>query len=296
MAAAAAALDRLAEEYLASLRAERGLSPATIVAYRRDLRVYLEHVGTSLPEGDAVGAFVAAQHAAGLAATTVARRLAAVRGFHRFLVSEGVTEVDPTRLVDSPRRPRALPKALTVEETFALVESPDSSRPAGRRDRALLEFLYATGCRVAEAVGLDELDLDLIEGTALVTGKGNKQRLVPIGSAARGALAAWLPDRAAIRTARSGRAVFLNLRGGRITRQGVWEVVRAAGRRAGLPEGAASPHVLRHSAATHMVEGGADLRTVQELLGHASISTTQVYTRVSPRHLLEVYRTTHPRS
>ncbi|OFW63578.1 MAG: hypothetical protein A2135_05695 [Actinobacteria bacterium RBG_16_67_15] len=296
MAAAAAALDRLAEEYLASLRAERGLSPATIVAYRRDLRVYLEHVGTSLPEGAAVGAFVAAQHAAGLAATTVARRLAAVRGFHRFLVSEGVTEVDPTRLVDSPRRPRTLPKALTVEETFALVESPDSSRPAGRRDRALLEFLYATGCRVAEAVGLDELDVDLIEGTALVTGKGNKQRLVPIGSAARSALAAWLPDRAAIRTARSGRAVFLNLRGGRITRQGVWEVVRAAGRRAGLPEGAASPHVLRHSAATHMVEGGADLRTVQELLGHASISTTQVYTRVSPRHLLEVYRTTHPRS
>jgi integrase/recombinase XerD len=296
MAAAPAALDELAEEYLAALRAERGLSPATIVAYRRDLRVYLEHVGPSLPAGDAVGRFVASQHEAGLAATTVARRLAAVRGFHRFLVAEGVTEVDPTRLVDSPRRSRALPKALTVTETFALVEAPDITTPGGRRDRALLEFLYATGCRVAEAVGLDELDLDLVEGTALVTGKGNKQRLVPLGASARHALEDWLPDRAAIRTARSGRAVFLNLRGGRITRQGVWEVVRAAGRRAGLPEGAASPHVLRHSAATHMVEGGADLRTVQELLGHASISTTQVYTRVSPRHLLEVYRTTHPRS
>ena len=296
MPAAGAALVDLVEDYLASLRAERGLSPATITAYRRDLRQYLAHLGTRRPDGAAVASFVAAQHASGLAATTVARRLAAVRGFHRFLVAEGIADEDPTRLVDSPQRPRALPKALTVEETFALLEAPDPAALGGRRDRALLEFLYATGCRVAEAVGLDELDLDLIEGTALVTGKGNKQRLVPVGSGARRALQAWLPDRAALRTARSGRAVFLNLRGGRITRQGIWEVVRAAGRRAGLPEGAASPHVLRHSAATHMVEGGADLRTVQELLGHASISTTQVYTRVSPRHLLEVYRTTHPRS
>jgi len=296
MPAAGAALVDLAEDYLAALRAERGLSGATITAYRRDLRQYLAHLGARRPDVGTVSAFVSAQHASGLAATTVARRLAAVRGFHRFLVAEGLADDDPTRLVDSPQRPRALPKALTVEETFALLEAPDPSLRGGRRDRALLEFLYATGCRVAEAVGLDELDLDLIDGTALVTGKGNKQRLVPVGSGARRALEAWLPDRAALRTARSGRAVFLNLRGGRITRQGVWEVVRAAGRRAGLPDGVASPHVLRHSAATHMVEGGADLRTVQELLGHASISTTQVYTRVSPRHLLEVYRTTHPRS
>ena len=296
MTAAGAALTALTEDYLASLRAERGLAAATITAYRRDLRQYLAHLGPRAPDAASVASFVAAQHESGLAATTVARRLAAVRGFHRFLLAEGLADDDPTRLVDSPQRGRALPKALTVEETFALVEAPDLSRPGGRRDRALLEFLYATGCRVAEAVGLDELDLDLIEGTALVTGKGNKQRLVPVGTAARRALEAWLPDRSALRTARSGRAVFLNLRGGRITRQGVWEVVRAAGRRAGLAAGVASPHVLRHSAATHMVEGGADLRTVQELLGHASISTTQVYTRVSPRHLLEVYRTTHPRS
>jgi len=296
MTAAGAALTALTEDYLASLRAERGLAAATVTAYRRDLRQYLAHLGTRTPDAAAVAGFIAAQHESGLAATTIARRLAAVRGFHRYLLAEGLAEEDPTRLVDSPQRRRALPKALTIEETFALLEAPDASHPGGRRDRALLEFLYATGCRVAEAVGLDELDLDLIEGTALVTGKGNKQRLVPVGTAARRALEAWLPDRSALRTARSGRAVFLNLRGGRITRQGVWEVVRAAGRRAGLAEGVASPHVLRHSAATHMVEGGADLRTVQELLGHASISTTQVYTRVSPRHLLEVYRTTHPRS
>ncbi len=296
MPAAAAGLQDQVDEYLAALRAERGLSPATIIAYRRDLGAYLAHLGRRPPGPEAVSAFLAEQHDRGLAPTTVARRLAAVRGFHRFLVSEGLATSDPTRLVEGPQRPRSLPKALTVEDTFALLEAPDATTRTGRRDRALVEFLYATGCRVAEAVGLDELDLDLSESTALVTGKGNKQRLVPVGGAARRALEAWLPDRAALRTARSGRAVFLNMRGGRITRQGVWEVVRAAGRRAGLPPGAASPHVLRHSAATHMVEGGADLRTVQELLGHASISTTQVYTRVSPRHLLEVYRTTHPRS
>lgn len=296
MPAAAAALGDLVEDYLASLRAERGLAASTITAYRRDLVRYLAYLGKRDPGPAEVSGFIAAEHSAGHAATTVARRLAAVRGFHRYLLSEGIAEADPTRLVDTPQRPRALPKALSVEEVFALIEAPDLGHVAGRRDRALLEFLYATGCRVAEVVGLDELDIDLTDGTALVTGKGNKQRLVPIGGAARRAIEVWLPDRAALRTARSGRAVFLNLRGGRITRQGVWEIVRAAARRAGLPDGAASPHVLRHSAATHMVEGGADLRTVQELLGHASISTTQVYTRVSPRHLLEVYRTTHPRS
>jgi len=154
MTAAGAALTALTEDYLASLRAERGLAAATITAYRRDLRQYLAHLGPRAPDAASVASFVAAQHESGLAATTVARRLAAVRGFHRFLLAEGLADDDPTRLVDSPQRGRALPKALTVEETFALVEAPDLSRPGGRRDRALLEFLYATGCRVAEAVAL----------------------------------------------------------------------------------------------------------------------------------------------
>lgn len=296
MAAAEAALTDRIDEYLAALRAERGLAVSTIVAYRRDLRLYADHLGTTEPSEGGIASFVAAQHAAGRSASTIARRIAAIRGFHRFLVAEGLEERDPSTLVDAPRRPRALPKALTVEETIAVVEAPDPATPAGRRDRALLEFLYGTGARVSEAITLDELDLDLDEGSALVTGKGDKQRLVPLGGAACRAIAAWLPDRAVLRTARSGRAVFLNLRGGRLTRQGVWEIVRIAADRAGMPPGSVSPHVLRHSAATHMVEGGADLRTVQEMLGHASISTTQVYTRVSPRHLLEVYRTSHPRS
>ncbi len=288
--------DRIAE-HLAALRAERGLAPATVVAYRRDLRDYAAHLGGRPPDGDLVADYVATLHRRGLAAASVARRIAAVRGFHRFLVAEGLAAVDPTLLLDSPRRRAALPKALTVEEVLRLLEAPDAGTPEGRRDRALLEFLYATGARVSEAVGLDQLDLDLEEGTARVTGKGDKQRLVPVGGPACRALLAYLPDRLAWRRAgRDSGAVFLNQRGGRLTRQGIWGIVRRCALLSGLDPETVSPHVLRHSAATHMVEGGADLRTVQELLGHASISTTQVYTRVSPRHLLEVYTVSHPRS
>lgn len=288
--------ERIAE-YLAALGAERGLSAATVVAYRRDLQQYAAFLNGREPDSEAAAGFVAALHRRGLSPATVARRVAAVRGFHRFQVAEGLSSADPTVLLDSPRRRAALPKALGVEEVIRLLEAPDVAGPDGRRDRALLEFLYATGARVAEAVALDQLDLDLEEGTARLIGKGNKQRVVPVGGAACRALAAYLPDRLARR--RPGRdpgAVFLNARGGRLTRQGVWAIVRRQAIRAGLDPGLVSPHVLRHSVATHMVEGGADLRTVQELLGHASISTTQVYTRVSPRHLLEVYATSHPRS
>jgi integrase/recombinase XerD len=235
-------------------------------------------------------------HARGLAAATIARKLAAVRGLHRFLAAEDHEETDPTLLVDGPRRSRSLPKALTVTHVERLLAAPDVSTAAGRRDRAVLEFLYATGARVAELVALDQTDLDLEEHTALLTGKGGKQRIVPVGRHARAAIVEYLPDRLSLRApGRDPGAVFLNMRGGRLTRQGVWTILKRQARRAGLPEASVSPHVLRHSAATHMVEGGADLRTVQEMLGHASISTTQVYTRVSPRHLLEVYATSHPR-
>lgn len=283
-------------EYLAALAAERGLSPATVAAYRRDLVRYARFLDGAPPTPELVSAHVHALAKRGLAPATIARAVAAVRGLHRFLVREGLAPTDPTLLLDSPRRGRPLPKALTVDEVERLLEAPDPATPAGRRDRALLEFLYATGARVAEAVALDQDDLDLEEGTALVTGKGGKQRFVPVGRHARAAVSAYLPDRLALR--RSGTddgAVFLNLRGRRLSRQGIWEILKRHARRAGLPSDRVSPHVLRHSAATHMVEGGADLRSVQELLGHASISTTQVYTRVSPRHLLEVYAASHPR-
>ena len=219
--------------------------------------------------------------------------MAAVRGLHRYLTAEGLADVDPTLLVDRQRLPEQLPKALTVDEAIALVEAPDLSKPAGRRDSALLEFMYGTGARVSEAVGLDLSHIDLVERTALVTGKGSKQRLVPIGSAAVTAIERWLPDRMEI--ARCD-AVFVNLRGGRLSRQAAFDLVKAAGRRAAIDESRISPHVLRHSAATHMIEGGADLRSVQEMLGHANVTTTQVYTRVSPQHLYEVFIQAHPRS
>lgn len=285
------------EEYLVSLRVEAGLSANTIAAYRRDLEQYLDFLQGREPRPEDVDGFAAELSRRGLADSTLKRKLSAVKGMHRFLVSEGLREDDPTRLVTGPKRPDPFPKALDREEAFALVEAPDRSTVAGRRDAALLEFLYATGARVSEAVSLDLPDLDLDEGVALVTGKGSKQRLVPLGSHAVDAIRAWLPDRLAlIRRTTKGDPVFLNLRGGRLTRQGAFEIVRRAAAWAGIPPQKVSPHVLRHSAATHMLEAGADLRTVQEMLGHATISTTQVYTRVSKSHVMEIYVQAHPRS
>jgi integrase/recombinase XerD len=289
-------LDRSVEEFLASLRAERGLSPATVDAYRRDLAQYTAYLDGRRPDTEAASGFVHSLAERRLAASTISRKIAAVRGLHRFMVAEGLADDDPTLLLETPRRGRPLPKALTVEDMLRLIEAPDTTTPLGRRDRALIEFMYATGARVAETVALDQIDLDMIAATALLTGKGGKQRLVPVGSHAVRAIEDWLPDRLALRrTGRDSGAVFLNSRGGRLSRQGVFGIVRKQAVRAAIPTDRVSPHVLRHSMATHMVEGGANLRTVQEMLGHASISTTQIYTRVSPRHLLEVYVLSHPR-
>ncbi|MGH9167478.1 MAG: site-specific tyrosine recombinase XerD [Acidimicrobiia bacterium] len=290
-------LERGVEEFLVALSAERGLAANTLEAYRRDLRQYLGFLEGRPPDPDAVSHFLSHLRERGLRPASVGRKLAAVRGLHRFLVAEGMAEEDPTVWIDSPRRATGLPKALGVDEVEALLGAPDSSEALGRRDRAMLEFLYATGARVSEAVRVDLAELDLEGGTALLTGKGAKQRMVPVGRPACRAIAVYLPDRMALR--RGGRdpgRVFLNAWGRPITRQGVWGIVRRHAARAGLPSERISPHVLRHSAATHMVEGGADLRTVQEMLGHASIRTTQVYTRVSPQHLYEVYVTSHPRA
>ena len=285
------------EEYLASLRAERGLAANTVAAYRRDLVDYLGFLGGDPPSaGRAVG-YVAHLHAAGLKPTTIARRVAALRGLHQFLVGEHLAVEDPTVLLDSPRLGASIPKALTVDEVERLLSAGGEGSALAIRNRALLEFLYATGARVTEAVELDLAVLDLDDRTALITGKGNKQRLVPVGRPAIEAIIAYLPYRQTLKGDRPDPgAVFLNSRGARLTRQGVWGIVRKAADRAGIARDKVSPHVLRHSAATHMVEGGADLRTIQEMLGHANISTTQVYTRVSPQHLYEVYITSHPRS
>lgn len=285
------------DDFLASLAVERGLSPNTIAAYQRDLAGYLLHLGGAKPSSDGVDEFLAALHEGGLAASTVARKLAAVRGLHRFLIVEGISVEDPTRFARTPRLPMSLPKALEVDEVIRLVEAPATHTPLGRRDRAILETLYATGARVSELVDLDQDDVDLDTRTALVTGKGSKQRLVPLGGAAVRAIAAYLPDR--LESRRSGNdsgALFLNVRGRRLTRQGVFFIVRKHAATVDIDQERISPHVLRHSAATHMVEGGADLRTVQEILGHASVSTTQVYTRMTLQHLHEVYVEAHPRA
>ncbi len=285
-----------AEEFLGSLRSERGLASNTVAAYRRDLEDYFAFLeSTAGPRG--VAEFVA--HLAGrdLARSTRARRLAAVRGYHRFLIVEGLADEDPTVLVETPRRSRSLPKALTIDQVERLLEAPDRTTALGIRDTAILEFLYATGARATETITVGLTNLDLQAGTLIVTGKGNKQRLIPLGSHARTAIRDYLPIRLDLLDERERSDVlFVNARGRRLTRQGLWEIVKRNGRRAGIDTDALSPHVLRHSAATHMVEGGADLRTVQEMLGHASISTTQVYTLVSPEHLNEVYVLAHPRA
>ena len=290
------ALPAAAEEFLGSLRSERGLSLNTVTAYRRDLLDYFTYLKSTGESGEVAG-FAEALAQRGLARSTRARKLAAIRGYHRFLVVEGLSDEDPTILVDLPRRSRTLPKALTVEQVVRLIEAPDRRTPLGVRDAAILEFLYATGARVTEATTVGLTDLDLDSGTVVVTGKGSKQRLVPLGSHAREANRTYLPVRLEMVSEEERRDVlFVSARGKGLTRPGMWDIVKRNGRIAGLEASVLSPHVLRHSAATHMVEGGADLRTVQEMLGHASISTTQVYTRVSPDHLHEVFVMAHPRA
>ncbi|MEA2010529.1 MAG: site-specific tyrosine recombinase XerD [Actinomycetota bacterium] len=285
-----------AEEFLGSLRSERGLSVNTVIAYRRDLGDYFDFLDAD-EESSGVGGFVAELSRRGLARSTRARKLAAVRGYHRFLLVEGHSSEDPTVMIDAPRRARTLPKALTIDLVEDLLDAPDRSTPLGVRDVAILEFLYATGARVSEATSVGLTDLDLDSGTVIVTGKGDKQRLIPLGRHARAAIERYLPVRLELLNERErGDVLFLNARGTSLTRQGMWDIVKRNGRLAGIDDDDLSPHVLRHSAATHMVEGGADLRTVQEMLGHASISTTQVYTLVSPEHLYEVYVTAHPRA
>ena len=287
-----------AEDFLGSIRAERGLSRNTVDAYRRDLTQYqstLDDLGVA-PNAEAVRVHLSSLRDRGLAPASIARKFASIRAYHRFLITEDLAIADPTATMAAPGRPRSLPKALTVDDVERLLTTPGTTSEVGRRDTAILEFLYATGCRVSELVGIDVLDLDLETRTVIVTGKGNKQRLIPVGSYALSATVAWLDDRPTIR--RSGAdpgALFLSTRGNRLSRQAVWRIVRLRGLEAGIPGDRLSPHVLRHSAATHMVEGGADLRTVQELLGHASLTTTQIYTKVSPEHLREIVIVHHPR-
>ncbi|MFM8862308.1 MAG: site-specific tyrosine recombinase [Acidimicrobiia bacterium] len=295
------------EEFLTWLAAEKGRSTNTLTAYRRDLRAYCQWLtasGTSLDDvrPTDLDAYVGTLRQRGLSPASVKRATVAVRSLHRFRAEEGLSASDPSAGIETPRVPAGLPKALSEAEVNALLDAVVGDDPIARRDRALLEVLYGTGARISEvcALGLGDVDLD---GALLrLFGKGSKERVVPLGRHARAALAAWLSDegRGALAPERFARrddadAVFLNARGGRLGRQGAWGVVRRHGRTAGI-EDRLSPHVLRHSCATHMLDHGADIRAVQELLGHASISTTQVYTMVSTERLFAVYEAAHPRA
>jgi integrase/recombinase XerD len=293
------------DEYLAWLVAERGRSVNTVAAYRRDLSNYVSWLAAKRLDPMTVTArdidrFVNDRRP-GVAAASLARQMASIRNFHRFLVAEGRRGDDPTADVDGVRVPAGLPKPLTEGEVETLIGAVIGDDPVALRDRALLEFLYATGARISEVCGLSVGDLDLEAGLVRLYGKGDKERLVPVGSCARRALDRWLrdgrPELEPTRWKRRGdaEAVFLDRRGGRLGRQAAWAAVVRHGERAGL-RAHLSPHVLRHSCATHMLDHGADLRIVQEMLGHASISTTQVYTKVSQERLFEQYVQAHPRA
>ncbi len=293
------------EPYLRHLTIERGLSGNTVAAYRRDLDRYGAWLAArgvddaaSVTEQDVVD-FVASLRADPehpMAASSVARILSSVRGLHRFLVEEGRAATDPTADVRPPKLASRLPKAISVEEVQALLDATGGDDPVALRDRALLELLYATGARVSEAVALNVDDVQDAEVVRLL-GKGGKQRIVPVGSFAREALGAYLvrvrPDFAA--RGRSTPALFLGPRGARMSRQSAWLAIRAAAERAGI-RAEISPHTLRHSFATHLLAGGADVRVVQELLGHSSVATTQIYTLVTVDTLRDMYTAAHPRA
>jgi len=296
------------ERFLDHLTAERGLSPHTLAAYRRDLARYgsfLHERGVpdaATAREDDVAAFVAHMSSSRYGdgkeyrTSSVARAVAAVRSLHRFLVVEGDAPGDATAGVVRPRVPRTLPRPLTVDEVARILASPAGGMPAALRDAAMLETMYGAGLRVSELVSLDVDDVDLEEGSVRVIGKGSKERMVPLGRYARSAVRTYVSKgRPALASSRSRAALFLNHRGGRLTRGGCDLILRGHVRRAGIRKRVSS-HTLRHSFATHLLEGGADVRVVQELLGHASVATTQIYTLVTEQHLREVYFSAHPRA
>ncbi|MEV8170690.1 site-specific tyrosine recombinase XerD [Microbacterium sp. NPDC077486] len=297
-------LDRALDAYLRHVTIERGLSAHTVGAYRRDLVGYRDWLTAEGIDDTAditsmvVDRFVADRASAEPppAATSLARLQSSVRGWHRFLAREGIEADDPTGRLRPPKTPRRLPKALTIDQVERLLAAPSVEEPLGIRDRALLELLYATGARVSEAVGLD-VD-DMAHGEVLrLRGKGSKERIVPVGSYARAAVDAYL-TRVRPGLAAKGRAsarLFLGARGAPLSRQSAWLAIRSAAERAQLTA-EVSPHTLRHSFATHLLQGGADVRVVQELLGHSSVATTQIYTHVSVDALRDIYATSHPRA
>jgi integrase/recombinase XerD len=304
---AASTLPPECEEFLTWLQVERGRAANTLAAYRRDLRAYVawlaeRELAFAMVVTTDLQQYVSLLRSGGGAPSSVKRATVCVTSMHRFLADEGLTPTDPTANVETPRVPASLPKALTVEQVSSLLNAVAGDDAVALRDRAILETLYAGGLRASELIGLSLSDLLLDDQMLRAYGKGSKERVVPLGRYAVAALREWLApggrnvmEPKKWRSRNDAEAVFLNQRGGRLTRQGAWLVIQGRAEQVGLGN-VVHPHVLRHSCATHMVEGGADLRTVQELLGHASLTTTQIYTKVSPDRLRLVYDDAHPRA
>ena len=290
------------ERFLNYLAVERGVSPNTVAAYRNDLDQLSEFLAKQdvgdwrRVDHEAVADYVLELYERGYADTTRARKVASMRSLFAFLVDEGVIDGDPAENLVSPRVGRSLPEALTAEEVERLLEAPSGDSPQAWRDRAMMELLYATGIRVGELVSLELGDVDLEQGFVRCLGKGSKERLVPVHEAAVESIRRYLAHgRGGLASPASGEAAFLNRKGNRLTRQGFWLILKGLARRAGIDRNI-NPHSLRHSFATHLLHGGAPLRNVQELLGHASITTTQVYTHLTSEHVRSEYAKAHPRA
>jgi integrase/recombinase XerD len=291
------ALGHAVDAFLLELRVERGLSPLTVAAYRRDLDQFVAVAGTAWrSDPEPVRAFVNRLRREGRRPTTQARKVAAIRSFYGFALREGIAERDVAALLDSPRPGSYLPDVLDLDDVARILDAPSSDDPVGIRDAAILELLYACGLRVSELTGLDTDRVDLPGLQVRVIGKGNRERRVPMGEVARERMHRYISGpRAAWTAGKPTPAVFVSQRGARLARESVWRLVRRWAQEAGVA-GHVTPHTFRHSFATHLLEGGADLRVVQTLLGHASISTTQLYTHLTGERLREVYTRAHPRA
>lgn len=297
-----AGMERLVDNFLDHLLLERGLAENTLLSYRMDLADFgifcrKERFDPLAPEArQAIILYILKLKREGRAPATISRRLAAFRAFYRYLVNEGKISVDPTENLESPRVMERLPRVLSITEVESLLNQPRISDPAGLRDKAMLELLYATGIRVSELISLDLDQVNLKHGVLRCVGKGGKERIIPLGSVAGYFVAEYLARaRAKLTRGKHTPALFVNRRGERLTRQGFWKIIKKYGAAARINKGI-HPHVLRHSFATHMLENGADLRSVQELLGHADISTTQIYTHLTRAKVREVYEKAHPRA
>ncbi|MGM7701759.1 site-specific tyrosine recombinase XerD [Pseudalkalibacillus sp. Hm43] len=291
------------KDYLHYLTVERGLAANTLQSYERDLKKYTTHLQKELnhtnyntiTRNDIMN-FLYHLKDSGMATTTIARTIASIRSFHQFLIREKVTDQDPSVHIETPKTERRLPKILSSAEVENLMEAPEGNTPFGLRDRAMIELLYATGIRVSEMIQLNVSDAHLTMGFIQCTGKGNKERIIPVGRMASQALTTYITEaRGKLLKKKSNDALFLNHHGNRLTRQGFWKILKKLARQANI-EKELTPHTLRHSFATHLLENGADLRAVQELLGHVDISTTQIYTHVTKTRLKDVYSTYHPRA